>query len=88
MTADGYVIVGPNGLLPGTFTTSLENARRDMTAVAILNRYRAADVYVCAATLATAPAAERFTLSTDEQLKLDVHIAAREVARKGRGTRR
>jgi hypothetical protein len=78
----GFVVVGPVGVLPGTFTIDRDRALRDAGAVAILNHYAAASVRVRAAEIVVAPTGKGWGLPKPMRAKIDARVA--EIRLKGR----
>lgn len=92
MRVPGFIIVGPKGAFPGTFNISRTRALEQAPAVAILNRYRAADVRVRAAVVVIA-ADRGWCMPSRMRAKVDARVAElqagaiRDANRVGRGGR-
>jgi hypothetical protein len=60
---EGFVVVGPVGILPGTFSTSREVALTSAEAVVVCNGYHATEVRVSEASVVCARNAQSWPLS-------------------------
>jgi hypothetical protein len=71
----GYVVSGPRGFFPHTFSLSKAHALEAAPAIVVLNKYAAREVTVRLATL-TVDWGEDFTaIRIEDAAKLDAHVA-------------
>ena len=80
----GFVVVGPKGMFPGTFSEVLDDVLRSLSAVAVLNRYDPAKVKACPAELKVTGTTGGITLDGVTRRKIRSIIKRNAAQRKGR----
>jgi len=80
MKLHGFVVSGPRGIFPGTFSLDQRSVMKRAPAVAILNRYPASEVVVREAVLTVSRSARRYPIAERMQRKIDKANAERAAA--------